>query len=61
MAKFVKNSFIYLQELETFKRIIKEGRGFRGGLDEKMRIMWFGREVVVAGLPPLVHTSFLIQ
>ena len=28
--------------------------GFRGGLDEKMRRMWFGREVVVAGLPPLI-------
>jgi len=30
-----------------------EGRGFRGGLDEKMRRMWFGIEIVVAGLPPL--------
>ena len=33
--------------------IINEGRGFRGGSDEKMRRMWLGREVVVASLPPL--------
>ena len=31
-----------------------EGRGFRGGSDEKMRRMWLGREIVVAGLSPLV-------
>ena len=25
----------------------------RGGLDEKMRRMWLGLEIVVVGLPPL--------
>ena len=25
----------------------------RGGLDEKMRRMWLGREIVVVGLAPL--------
>ena len=33
-------------------KIILKGRGFRGGSDEKMRRMWLGREIVVAGLPP---------
>ena len=31
-----------------------KGRGFRGGSDEKMRIMWLGLEIVVVGLPPLL-------
>ena len=35
------------------KKIIFEGQGFRGGSDEKMRRMWLGLEIVVAGLPPL--------
>jgi len=30
-----------------------EGQGFRGGSDEKMRRMWLGLEIGVAGLPPL--------
>ena len=47
----------YLRELETFKHIIIEGREFRGGSDEKMRRMWLGVEIVVAGLPPLVEPS----
>ena len=35
-----------------------EGRGFRGGSDEKMRRMWLGLEIVVAGLPPIgLHRS----
>jgi len=38
----------YLQELETLKRIIREGRGFQGRSDQKMRIMWLGQEIVVA-------------
>ena len=54
VARFVKNGF-YLQELETFQHIIIEGRRFLGGSDEKMGRMWLGREVVVAGLPPLMH------
>jgi len=32
-----------------------KGRGFRGGSDEKMRRMWFGLEIDVVGLPPLVR------
>ena len=35
--------------------MILEGRGFRGGSDEKMLRMWLGLEIVVAGLPPLVE------
>ena len=38
MAKFVKLV------------IMIEGRGFRGGSDEKMMRMWLGRENVVGGL-----------
>ena len=30
--------------------IIFEGRGFRGGSDEKKRRMWLGQEIVVASL-----------
>ena len=30
-----------------------EGRGFRGGSNEKMRKMWLGLEINVAGFPPL--------
>ena len=52
MARFLKKLF-YLQELETLKHILIEGRVFRGGSDEKMRRMWLGREIVVASLPPL--------
>ena len=48
---------LYLKELETFYHKISEGRGFRGGSDEKMRRMWLGQEIDVAGLPPLVHLS----
>ena len=33
--------------------------GFRGGSDEKMRRMWLGLEIVVAGLPPLVELKVL--
>ena len=47
-------------ELETFKHIINEGQGFRGGSDEKMRRMWLGREVVVAGLPLITNLSVVI-
>ena len=35
-------------------KIILKGRGFQGGSDGKMRRMWFGLEIDVAGLPPLV-------
>ena len=30
-----------------------EGRGFLGGLDEKMRRMWLGLEIVMGGFPHL--------
>jgi len=36
------------------KKIILKGRGFRCGSDEKMMGMWFGLEIDVVGLPPLV-------
>ena len=36
------------------KKIILKGRGFRCGSDEKMMRMWFGLEIDVVGLPPLV-------
>ena len=47
----------YLRELETFKYTKIEGRGFRGGSDEKMRRMWLRLEIVVAGLPPLYEIN----
>jgi len=31
-----------------------KGSRFRGGSDDKMRRMGFGREIVVAGFPPLI-------
>ena len=31
-----------------------KGRGFRCGSDEKMMRMWFGLEIDVVGLPPLL-------
>ena len=31
-----------------------EEREFRGGSDKKMRRMWLGLDIVVAGLPPTV-------
>ena len=40
--------------MERSKHIIIEGLGFRGDLDKKMRRMWLGLEIFVAGLPPLV-------
>ena len=36
-------------------------RGFRGGSDEKMRRMWLGREIVVAGLPPSLDPLDALQ
>ena len=37
--------------VDTIKKIILKGRGFRGGSDKKIWRMWFGREIVVVGLP----------
>ena len=48
---------IYLGGLYT-KKIVLEGRGFRGGSDEKMRWMWLGLEIVVAGLISLTEQTF---
>ena len=36
------------------KKIIMKGQGFRCGSDEKMMRMWFGLEIDVIGLPPLL-------
>ena len=38
------------------KKIILKGRGFRCGSDEKMMRMWFGLEIDVVGLPPLLQS-----
>ena len=38
----------------TQKKIFLNGRGFRGGLDEKMRRTWLGLGIVVVGLPPFL-------
>ena len=38
-----------------------ERRGFRGGSDEKMRRMWFGPEIDVVGLPPLIDLSIYLS
>ena len=40
--------------IRHFKKIILKGRGFRCGSDEKMMRMWFGLEIDVVGLPPLI-------
>ena len=55
-ARFSKNRFIYIR-IGLFKRIIMEGREFRGSLDEKMRRLWLGRESFLASLPPLYQPS----
>ena len=38
----------------------RQGQEFRGGSDEKMRRMWLGQEVVVAGLLPITNLSVVI-
>ena len=40
-----------------FKKIILKERGFRCGSDEKMMRMWFGLEIDVVGLPPLLDPT----
>ena len=57
VAIFKKNVFIF-KDRTLQKKIISKGRGFRGGSDEKMRRMWFGLEIDVVGLPPLVQLNF---
>ena len=47
-----------MEGLDTKKKIILKGRRFRGGTDEKMRRMWFGLEIDVVGLPPLLQFKF---
>ena len=52
LQKFDISSIVHL--LDTKKIILKESRrGFRGGLDMKIRRMWLRRVIVVVGLPPL--------
>ena len=53
----ILRKLFYFGELNTLKEIIFKGRGLRGGSDEKMRRMWLGLEMFVAGLPPLVELS----
>ena len=55
VAIFLKNVFIFKDR--TLKKIILKGRVFRCGSDEKMMRMWFGLEIDVVGLPPLVHNG----
>ena len=47
--------------LDTLKKVILKGRGFQGGLDEKMRGMWLGHEIVVVGLPPLLKHNIGVR
>ena len=37
------------------KKIILKGQGFQCGSDKKMMRMWFGLEIDVVSLPPLVR------
>ena len=46
--------FFFILKDETLKKIISEGRGFRGGSDKKMRRMWLGVEIDGACLPSLI-------
>ena len=39
------------------KKLILEGRGFRGGSDEKIRRMWLGPEIVVEKIIGKVTSS----
>ena len=59
VAIFLKNVFIFKDR--TLKKIIFKGRGFRWGSDEKMMRMWFGLEINVVGLPPLVGQNWQIS
>ena len=43
--------------MRHLKKIILKGRGFRRGSDEKMMRMWFGLEIDVVGLPPLLSVN----
>ena len=45
---------IFLSLRIGHKKIFLNGRGFRGGLDEKMRRTWLGLGIVVVGLPPFL-------
>ena len=54
VAIFLKNVFVF-KDHGHLKRIILKGRGFRCGSDEKMMRMWFGLEIDVVGLPPLIN------
>ena len=40
--------------MDTLKHRMIEGGRFRGGSGDKMWRMGFGREIVVAGFPPLI-------
>ena len=55
VAIFLKNVFIF-KDRTLKKNNIERTRISRGGSDEKM---WFGLEIDVVGLPPLVRESWL--
>ena len=40
----------------TLKKIILEGRGFRGGSDENMRRMWLGLDIFVVAQETFLPT-----
>ena len=58
VARFKK--IVLSSRIGNFLTNIIEGRGFRGGSDEKMRRMWLRKEIVVVGLPPLVQLDYEI-
>ena len=53
VARF-KKKILLSSRIGNFVTQIIEGRGFRGGSGEIIRRMWLWREIVVAGLPPLI-------
>ena len=53
--RFSKN--ILVLEDRTLQFFFLQGRGFRGGSDEKMRRMWLGLGIAVVGLSSLVMPS----
>ena len=58
MTGFLKSCLSW--RIEYFKKIIFEGRRFRGGSDEKMRRMWLGLEIALAAfLPSLKSFGFV--
>ena len=59
VASFWENILIFKDW--THKKIFIKGRGFRGGSDKKMRIMWLRLRFVVVGLPSLLSLHSNLQ